>query len=264
MVSVTVYNRNGTKAPFGHHGTKEFESGEHETVGDVKRMLDSGGPEEMQLAFQNEILEDSTVLATLGEEVELMVEWSMELAAIDEVSVLSGPRYEPLGAEPGVEEIDPRLCSGLVNRITCAGCAQPLDGHVPPAAAPDKSPRARLPADYFTLNGRTYRITRRRKRLTLKNIVEKFEAFFTPALLFQCLMLLFILHTNNVFVLVVLLSIRSMRMLSSLVRRHRLWAHVRKHGMQAFFMFFASLVLIDHPSFYRPSSEGSPHPAPDE
>lgn len=255
MVSVTVYNRNGTKE-------LEFESGGHETVGDVKRMLDSGNSEGLQLVFQNEILQDSTVLATLGEDVELMVGGDIKFTLIDrpdELPILPSPGYEPLGGELLAEEIEPKPCSGLVGRVTSSNPA-----HAPPRAAAGKPLHPSRPSDRFTLNGKTYRITRRRRRLTLKNILEKLEAFFTPTLLFQCLMLLFILHTNNIFVLVVLLSIRSLRMLSNVIRRHRLWRHVKGHGMQVLFMFFASLALLDHPSFYNASAEGIPQPAPDD
>lgn len=110
-------------------------------------------------------------------------------------------------------------------------------------------------ANVFSLNGRCYRITSRRKRITLRYMVQRLEEFFTPALIFQCLMLMFIMHTNNIFFLVVILSLRLMRLCSKVFHDNKTWLYFGHH--KASFMFFASMFFLDHTSFFPGSTKAT-------
>ncbi|KAI5171986.1 hypothetical protein PAEPH01_1710 [Pancytospora epiphaga] len=238
MVTVTVYNKNRTRELV-------ISTNDCETVADVKRMLELESSDVLQIVFQNEILEDSTVLSTLGEDVELVISESIKFTEINGGNM---PNYEnQLITE---QTIEPKLSSDLISRIT-PGCYE--DNEQSPLQ--NEPTFKNCSSEQFVLNGKTYKIVRRTKRITLKSVMEKLEALFTPALLFQCLMLLFVLHSNNIFILVLLLGIRCLRLLSNFVRTQQLWKYIKGERLQAVFMFFASLFLLDHQLFFNVTTE---------
>ncbi|KAI4292046.1 hypothetical protein PAPHI01_1320 [Pancytospora philotis] len=249
MVRVTVCSKeSGMCESYDMEGT--------DTVLDVKRMV-SADAAAVYLTFQGKPIADEVALSELGEDIVLCMEETIEFSPIecsDSIPIAGADtEYAAIGAFGGdipIENTKPE---------DKPGHAHSADPETVTEEGADDTPAFQ---DHFSLNGSTYRITSRTPRWTLRYIVDRIEEGVTPMFIIQCLFLFYIIHTRNIFILALIVSIRILRLLSKCIFRNRLDLYFS--GVKQPFMFIASLLFIDHPNFFTalPESAAQPGQAP--
>lgn len=237
---VIVYDRN-------HIKRLQFEPDSFETVMDVKHKLCHENPKSLCLTYQGKLLDDAMPLSMLESEAILFLENDIEFTKIE----MTGEFFE---ADTGVEFINttaaPDQPRGEKGHRVSELLGKTAEQKVYQKINYRGEDRIVKCTDLFVLNGKTYLITKRKRRISMRYLQEKLESLLTPAMIFQLLILMFILHTNNIFLLIVILSIRILRLLSKIFHTKQVWRGITNHAAKSVFMFVASVFLIDHTSFY--------------
>jgi len=105
--------------------------------------------------------------------------------------------------------------------------------------------------EVFFKDGKSFMVTKRTKKLRLKDVVAFLRKNVTRAQLVQVLFLAVVVLSRNYPLLVVILTINLLRAFSYALLRSRIWMECRGHVAYSAFMFVASLLSIDHEKFVR-------------
>ena len=254
MATITVYDRNSSR-------TFRYDLEKTDTIADVKKMISGENTLSACITFHGKILNDRTPLGALSSgDVTLFIEKitedgnreeeEIEFSKIeDECEECLGKEKEVVTAseEPIVNQPEETRVSEILERVDKEEAYEvvKIDG---------KEVKARA-SEIYVVDRKRYYITGRLRKFTLKYLQEKLGNFFTSrTVLLHFLILMFIIQTNNIFLQAVILSIRILRLLSSICLRTRVWQRFTGHFSKAVFMFFASLFLLDHGSFYPEKS----------
>lgn len=247
MTLVIIYDRDNTKH-------LEVEVGETETVQDLKRRMEGLDPETLLFSNKGEILSDTTLLSSLGEKIELTMLRDIELTSIE----LNQKRYSA-----------PAPTEHLAMNIAMTEETQSEDPSARPQTegsdgAAGKKVKILINGHELLVdaknivmnNGLAYYVTRKDREQAIQNrriqiLQEQIQQLATPQFFAQFFLLLFILSTNNLFLLFVVLTIRSLRIISRAFLENEIWKLVKGPFPRAVFMFFSSFFLIDHGLFYK-------------
>lgn len=231
---------------------------EGNTILDIKKKLSSNFSNIM-LKNNGEVLHDNDVIVgdmNLIMENNDTEEFNMEFNIID--------KAEPADNQEAdlKEDINEELISKIENIEDCSNLIEKFNDNITyqnndpiytysTINVNGESIRAKN-TDIIFKDGRKYYVTNRIPRLTLKTLFNKLNEYLNDrALVVQLLMLLFIIQSGNIFLLSTIVGVRLLRMISSLFKKHELWRSVKSHTCKSLFMFVASLILLDHNSFYE-------------
>ncbi|CAD26221.1 hypothetical protein [Encephalitozoon cuniculi GB-M1] len=227
MTMVTLRSRNGE-----YTYTKEFES--DNTILHVKQYLKSQiegycpGPVEkgIRIILNGKAVSDAVQLHTLGRE-------SLQLV------------YDVSGQKMGQEGRDQDRC--LREEVETNEISVRI-------AVSVKETGAKImvdPEDLVMFNGQVYLVSERRKILTLKSITDLLESVrISKEDLVKFMIFFLLLYTGNGGIVFVLGCVFVLEALSSrLSLTHRNYFKDMDHLCRSLYMFFASLLLIDHGRF---------------
>lgn len=191
------------------------------TIMDLKRKLNENDPSSVLLTFKGKILTDSTPLSALGENIMFTVEKDIEFVQIepkaDEKSI-SGRR---LGGT--------RTYKSVVNNQVVF-----------------------LKEDeVFFKDGKPFFITKKTRKLKLRDVVDFFKKNLTKAQIVQLLFIMFVVFSKNYPLLAIILTINLLRIFSFALLKSNAWDEYKGHFSYSVFMFLASLLAIDHEKFVR-------------
>lgn len=105
--------------------------------------------------------------------------------------------------------------------------------------------------EIFIKDGKPFLITRRSKKLKLKDIIELIKRNVSKAQLVQLVFIIAVVMSRNYSLLAIILTINLLRMLSFILLKSNLWMEYKGHLSYSAFMFFASLVAIDYDKFIK-------------
>lgn len=267
MATVTIYDRNSSKM-------FQYNLENTDTIADVKKMISGENAHHACLTFHGKILNDGTPLGALGNgDVTLFIEKTIEneknnrkqddkeieFSKIHEEEIMMGAidclnKENPVIAKDlvnaGMEEEHLDKVSDLKEAKISEILQNTGDETYKAIRIDGKEVKARA-SDIYVVDHKKYYITKRQRKFNLKYLQEKLESIFmNRTALLHFLVLLFIIQTNNIFLLVIILSIRALRLLSNICLRTKIWQKFTSHISKAVLLFFASLLLLDHGSFY--------------
>jgi len=209
MATVKVVNR-------GQSMKKEIISDHINTIMDLKRKLCEDNPDSVLLTFKGKLLNDSTPISTLGDEVEFVIEKEIEFSDIF------------------VEEIPPKKEDDKCIRGIINGKSVVLDK-----------------SEVFYKNGKPFYITKKIKKIKLKDLIEFCKKNIGRAQLIQLGILSFIIATKNYPLLVMILTVNLLKMLSSCILKYKIDEKLKTHISFSIFMFVTSMLAIDHEKISR-------------
>lgn len=191
-----------------------------QTISDLKRRLCEEDPSSVMLSFKGKILNDSTPISTLGEDVTFVIEKDIEFSKI-----------APSGK-----------------------CASAQD-----SAAPTKTYMSKVNGgmmllredEVFFKQGRPYLITKKTKKVKFRDIVRYLKNSISKAHVVQTLLLMFIVATGNYPLMAIIFTVNALRFVSHFALKYRVWEKTTNHLTYSVFMFLASLLAIDHEKFHR-------------
>ncbi|KAI5175453.1 hypothetical protein PAEPH01_2161 [Pancytospora epiphaga] len=255
MTTVLVYDREGNIK-------LKMRVFEGENIFDIRRRLPIDGLDAPFVSYRGVPLSDSVELSALGETVVLQVDRDIEFIEID--TNLKEKKNE---GDSGVvlQETNNGGCSEELLESENIDCikAECFDGiaedrtnsTVVENRMDERTSDIGLKIDdsnsTFTLEGKRYVIVNRRKRVTLNLIAELLRNLVTRENVARLAIGLFLFTSNNLFVLLMLLVFNAMIILDNfLVKRREVVRKLTNVVSKAIFMFFASLLFIDHPRYF--------------
>lgn len=225
MSQVIVLDRNGNIR-------LQMEYFEEDRLIDIKQRLCKNDPESMYISYKGKLLSDTTCIRVLGERVVLLLENDIEFTSIGDGSF---SKLEAALACPAPRRAD----------VVAEACAEPRS---PPRA---KAGEDSKPSNTFFLNGKKYLITQRRKKFNLRHIKEALRRCATREVALQLLLFAFLMATQNFFLLLALVFIKCLSFCDYLFSSRRIWSHISNQHVKTVFMFVASLLFIDHSTYYN-------------
>lgn len=106
-------------------------------------------------------------------------------------------------------------------------------------------------SEIFQMNGKSYLIKSRRKKITWANFVELLKSMMVRTILIQSLILALILLTNNYFLFFIIILIKLLKFSSHIFVNLNKDEKIDNKFYKMTVMFFASLLFIDHSDLYR-------------
>lgn len=193
----------------GKKDEKIFDSGEVDTIGDIKKQINGSDPSSVLLTYKDKLLIDSTKISTLDENCTLILENDIEFSDI------YGHRSKTFKA--------------TVN----------------------EKPLSVGKEDVFFKDGKSFLITKRKKKIKLSEIWAYLYNNITKAHIIQVLFLAFIFSSKNYPLISIILFINLLKFVSQMLLRLKIWEGLRNDVSYAVFMFFASFIAIDHNKFLK-------------
>lgn len=109
-----------------------------------------------------------------------------------------------------------------------------------------------LPGDnVFFKDGKAFMITRRKRKFKVKDLVEMIRKNVSRAQLLHLMFLAVVVVSKNYPLMVVVLTVCALRGLSYAFVKSKMWKECKGHLTYSAFMFFASMLSIDHEKFVR-------------
>lgn len=188
-----------------------------QTILDLKKKLCSDDPSSIMLSFKGKILKDSTPIYTLGDDVTFVIEKDIEFNKIS-------PSDKHMSSDSNLS-----MYSSRIN-----GEAMLLRDD-----------------EIFFKQGRPYLITRKTRKIKLRDVAKYVRRNVSKAHVIQALLLLFIVASGNYPLMAIVLTVNVLRLASYFALRCRMWEKTTGHFTYSVFMFLASLLAIDHEKFNR-------------
>ncbi|ELA41653.1 uncharacterized protein VICG_01286 [Vittaforma corneae ATCC 50505] len=191
------------------------------TIMDLKRKLNEHDPSSVLLTFKGKILTDSTPLSALGRNIVFTMEKDIEFAQIESKTNEKSLYDRKLGEK--------KLYKSVVN---------------------DQIVFLKEDEIFFK-EGKPFFITKKTKKLKLKDVVDFLKKNLTKAQIVQLLFIMFVVFSKNYPLLAIILTINLLRVFSFALLKSKAWNEYKGHLSYSAFMFFASLLAIDHEKFIR-------------
>lgn len=105
--------------------------------------------------------------------------------------------------------------------------------------------------DIYTKNGKKYMIVNRRRKLKAKDVIDFFKKNLTTWHIMQAVLITLFVSLGNYPLIYLIFMINALKFASLFFLKTRFWELSQSRLFYLVFMFFASLVAIDHGKFLR-------------
>ncbi len=211
----------------------------NETIYEIQKLLCKECPESVYLTFEGKVLEPFTNINSLGETILLVLEKEIDFNIINTTNMI---KDELKQENNDVNKIfkdnngkEDKLIDNNVEYNVISNENETKEGEI-----------IKGNANYVIHKGKFYFVTKRKKRLTFKNLVIYTVENFNLANFIKSLLVIAVILSGNIFISLFIFFIKILNVAGRFLKKSKIFKKIKSKKLKIILMFFSSLVFIQH------------------